>query len=254
MYEVITSRRSVRGYDGRAIGEADYRGVQEACAHLPAAACGVRVVPVECPSREVFTGLVIKEAPAFLGVVGAVDRPGAEVWAGYAGEFVVLSATALGLGTCWVTATYRPDRAAALVGVGPGERLLAVSPLGYPGRVGLVEDFFNVAITRSRQRKPLEELIDPSGLSLDAAPAWTRTALEAARLAPSAVNRQPWRFTLAADGITVSIAPGGKEVPSAPRAMDCGMAMLHLELAARAAGVTGTWKLLPAPGVARFRV
>ena len=39
-----------------------------------------------------------------------------------------------------------------------------------------------------------------------------------------------------------------------PKSLDCGIAMLHLELAARAAGKSGAWTWLRPPGVARFEI
>jgi hypothetical protein len=36
------------------------------------------------------------------------------------------------------------------------------------------------------------------------------------------------------------------------RRLDCGIAMLHFELGARAAGLTGEWEFLEAPEVARY--
>ncbi|MBO8128679.1 MAG: hypothetical protein H0Z39_05715 [Peptococcaceae bacterium] len=36
--------------------------------------------------------------------------------------------------------------------------------------------------------------------------------------------------------------------------LDCGIAMLHIELGARFAGVRGRWEHLSSPGVARFCV
>jgi hypothetical protein len=37
-----------------------------------------------------------------------------------------------------------------------------------------------------------------------------------------------------------------------PKRLDCGIAMLHIELGALAGGTTGVWTRLPAPDVARF--
>jgi nitroreductase len=78
-------------------------------------------------------------------------------------------------------------------------------------------------------------------------------AVEAARLAPSAYNRQPWRFTTGEDFVKIAVDPGTREVQGASRRIDCGMAMAHVEIAARAAGITGRWELLDDPDVACYR-
>ena len=67
---------------------------------------------------------------------------------------------------------------------------------------------------------------------------WQEKAVEAARLAPSAANRQPWRFALDPGAITVRTAGSG-DGGRYPKRLDCGIAMLHLELGARAAGTGG---------------
>ena len=82
---------------------------------------------------------------------------------------------------------------------------------------------------------------------------WIPLALEAARLAPSAVNRQPWRFHPEPGSITVSVDTLKDSFHIAKR-LDCGIAMLHLEVAVRHRGKDGRWEFLDAPRVARFRV
>ena len=74
------------------------------------------------------------------------------------------------------------------------------------------------------------------------------SAVEAARLAPSGANRQPWRFRLEERGLALPMAPGAYW--TAP--IDCGIAMLHAELGALHEGVRGDWVRLAAPDVARF--
>jgi hypothetical protein len=101
---------------------------------------------------------------------------------------------------------------------------------------------------RSRKRKPLSDLV--TGLSENQRPSWVKDALEAARLAPSANNRQPWRFDIQANSITVS-ASGSLDFGISYR-LDCGIAMLHLEVAALKNQIHGRWEFLPAPQVARF--
>jgi hypothetical protein len=76
-------------------------------------------------------------------------------------------------------------------------------------------------------------------------------ALEAARLAPSATNRQPWRFDVDASCITISTDKMNVNFGVSKR-LDCGIAMLHIEVATLHAGIQGTWEFLKKPQVARF--
>ena len=57
-------------------------------------------------------------------------------------------------------------------------------------------------------------------------------------MAPSAVNRQSLRFKVAEDNITVAV-DSIKDSFGIAKRLDCGIAMLHLELGAMAGGVSG---------------
>lgn len=104
---------------------------------------------------------------------------------------------------------------------------------------------------RSHNRLPLSRMV--RGLPDEQWPDWVNISLEAARLAPSAVNRQPWGFYVQDDGITVFVRTGGPEFNVSKR-LDCGIAMLHLEVAAVSSGCRGEWEFLPSPQVAKFNV
>ncbi|MCL4517389.1 MAG: nitroreductase [Firmicutes bacterium] len=236
------------------LAEDHLQAMRRACAERLELAKGARVILAPGPADRVFTGLAIKGVPAFLAMVGDTAAPHIEEAAGYLGEYVVLTAASSGLSTCWVSATFRPEEAAKSVNLEPAEKIFAVSPLGYEGQAWLVETFFNTMVSKSRTRKPLEELLSADSMPLSSSPRWARVALEAARLAPSAYNRQPWRFTIGPNSIRVSIDPESREVKGAPKQMDCGMAMMHLEIGALAAGVTGEWEFLDTPDVAVFTV
>jgi nitroreductase len=54
------------------------------------------------------------------------------------------------LGTCWVSGTFRPEIVGKSVKIKTGEKLLAISPLGYPVR--------QPETKRSHNRKPLSQL------------------------------------------------------------------------------------------------
>lgn len=253
LYRAIFTRHSVRTYDRTPLRPGNRTAIQEACYMPSAFGGGARVVLLEQGAERVFAGLIMRGVPAFLAMVGDHAAPHVEETLGYLGEYVILMATSLGLGTCWVSGTYRPDEAAKLIGLGPSERLYAVSPLGYQSEAGLVEKLFKAA-ARSASRKRLPRLLTAASLPLEEGPSWARSALEAARLAPSAVNRQPWRFTIGPDSVTVSLDAPDTGTKAAAKRMDCGMALLHLELGALAAGVAGEWRILQTPNVAVYTV
>jgi hypothetical protein len=57
------------------------------------------------------------------------------------------------------------------------------------------------------------------------------------------MNRQPWRFSYAEGRVTVSY-DGADAYARVSKRLDCGIAMLHFETAARHAGGAGHWEVL----------
>ncbi|MBI5442928.1 MAG: nitroreductase family protein [Deltaproteobacteria bacterium] len=206
--------------------------------------------------------MLVREVPdgLFRGIVGAygsirgarhcllmVGHGDAAAEVGYVGEAAVLEATALGLGTCWVGGLFDRATAAQLVVLAPGERIFAISPVGRVPEVKRLEERLMSAVARARTRRPLEVVARGAG----SWPGWARSGAEAARLAPSAVNRQPWRFSK--EGHSVLVAQDSeKDTYRIPKRLDCGIAMLHFELGARGAGMAGEWRLEPSPKTASF--
>ena len=204
----------------------------------------------------VFKGIIgsygkIKGAQAFIAFIGDMGHPSVQEEAGYMGEGIILEATALGLNTCWVGGFFRPDVAASLVEMSGAEKILAVTPIGYARKRESFGEKLMTGFGRTHNRLSLSKLT--SGLPIEKLPAWVKVALESARLAPSAVNRQPWGFKVEDDGICVFVRTGGPEFNVSKR-LDCGIAMLHIEAAALDCGYKGEWEFLQSPQVAKFKV
>jgi len=204
--------------------------------------------------KDVFKSIIgsygkIKGAPAFIAFIGNMNSASVQEEVGYTGEGVILEATTLGLNTCWVAGFFKPESVVSLVEIKSNERVLAVTPVGYARRFESLEEQLMTGFGRTHQRVPISKLM--SKMRNDELPEWIRASIQAARLAPSAVNRQPWGFNVQDGSITVYVRTGGSEF-SVSKRLDCGIAMLHIEVAALNCGVRGDWQLLKAPRVARF--
>ncbi|GHV19186.1 hypothetical protein FACS189425_09540 [Clostridia bacterium] len=151
---------------------------------------------------------------------------------GFKGEALVLEATAMGLGSCWRGGGAEAKHAKKTVKLGEGERVAIVITIGQPKEPPAdIPD-------EARKRRPLEKLVVTSGgSSLADMEPWQNAALKAARVAPSAINTQPWRFAFVKGAICMVRV--GLFAPTAD--LDLGIAMLHVELAAAAAGFSGAW-------------
>ena len=128
---------------------------------------------------------------------------------GYYGERLVILAQQLGLNTCWAALTHGKSKAAHP----SGEAEIILIALGYGQTQG-----------NARKSKRPSEV---SNLSTDS-PEWFRKGVEAALLAPTAINQQKFRFILL-DGRKVS-ASTGRFGPCL--SIDLGIAKCHFELGA----------------------
>lgn len=217
---------------------------------------GVRAVMVNNSSDRVFKGAIsnygkIKGAPAFIAFIGKLEDPNIEEKVGYSGEGIILEATAINLGTCWVGVSFRPEVAESLAIIKENEKVFAVTPIGYVMEEWSIEEKIMTGFGWTHKRKSLTELV--TGIEELKWPLWLKTALEAARVAPSAVNRQPWRFKVEINSITISV-DDLKDTFNISKRLDCGIAMLHIEIASLYCGVRGKWEFLKPPEVARFKV
>lgn len=249
-YPAIFERRSRRVYRGEYPGEDALWRLDQACREFRPFP-EVRAELVRLSPESVFKGLIgrygrVNGAPMYIAFIGEMSSHRVQEATGYTGEGLVLEATALGLATCWVGGFFRPEEVRSHIAVGKGERVLAVTPVGYAPLEKTGQEKLMSSLVKSRSRRPLSELVRG-----DFSSTWMTQALEAARLAPSARNRQPWRFRIE-EGTIVIAVDRALSLSSISKRLDCGIAMLHLELGARAAGVRRHWEILSAPDVARF--
>jgi nitroreductase len=254
-YPAIEKRRSRRHFDASRLIEPDKLSALDTVCKEFMPFPNARSYLVTESVKDVFRGIVgsygkVKGAPAFIAFIGNMNSASVQEEVGYTGEGVILEASALGLNTCWVAGFFKPDSVASLVEIKSNERVLAVTPVGYARRFESLEEKLMTGFGRTHRRVPISRLI--SSLAQDSLLEWIRASIQAARLAPSAVNRQPWGFDVQDGGITVYVRTGGPEF-SVSKRLDCGIAMLHIEVTALNRGVRGDWQFLKAPQVARFR-
>jgi nitroreductase len=254
-YAAIVRRRSQRLFDPKPVDPYLLARLSAVCEEFRPFT-EVRAVLVIASSDKVFKGAIghygkIKGAPAFIAFVGNMEDPNIQEKVGYLGEGIILEATSLNLATCWVGGFFRPEVAASLAIINKNEKVFAVTPVGYVKEEWSLEEKIMTGFGWTHKRKPLTELV--MGIEELKWPVEVKTSLEAARLAPSAVNRQPWRFKVETHSITISV-DDLKDTFNISKRLDCGIAMLHFEVASLYCGVQGKWEFLEPPEVARFKV
>ncbi len=252
-YAAIKIRHSTRIYNGVLLKEEALKALNSLIRDYNPFS-GVRAVLVTEEVDEAFKGIIggygkVKNAPAYLAFIGDLDDPNVQEKLGYLGEGLILGATELGLATCWIGGFFKRQVVSSKVGLKGNEKVLAISPVGYPAAKANWEERLMHNLAKSYKRKDLEKLLlSPSPKEL---PNWAQLALEAARLAPSAVNRQPWRFVVEERKVTICL-DSPKDSLNISKRLDCGIAMLHLELGAIEAGMEGRWHFLSGNQVAEF--
>lgn len=161
-FETLAARYSVRGYKPDPVPDELLEKVLEAARRAPTAANRqpFRLVVVHTEGREkelarVYGRSWFTQAPLVVAVVAVPGeawrrmdgKPYDEVDATIAMDHLVLAATALGLGTCWVAA-FDPAAAREVLGLPDDVEPVAFTPLGYPDKEPARTD-----------RRPLEELV-----------------------------------------------------------------------------------------------
>ena len=178
LQEAIVARHSVRKYIDKPIEENLFKILQEKVE--------------ECNKvGNLHIQLVINEPKAFKGKMAYGTFSGVSNYfamvgkkaddlserVGYYGEQLVLLAETLGLNTCWVGLTYNNIKEA--YEKSNDEKLCCMIALGYGDDPG-----------RNLKRKTVQQVSNAS----DITPAWFKKGVEAALLAPTAVNQQKFSF------------------------------------------------------------
>lgn len=137
--------------------------------------------------------------------------------AGYYGEQLVLLAQQLGLNTCWAGLTYQ--KVAGTYALNEGEKIVCYIALGYGETQGT-----------ERKHKSIKEISNASDLT----PKWFNKGVEAAQLAPTAVNQQKFFIEY------VGIKEGNRHKVRIEKSfsmvgytqLDLGIVKLHFEIGA----------------------
>lgn len=206
--EIMKARHSVRQYSGKKIES----GIRETLAALVS----------ECNRESGLNIQIIFDEPKcfdsmmahygkFSGVenyIALVGKKGAglDEKAGYYGEKLVLKAQELGLNTCWVAMTHGKSTAE----IKKDEKLACIIVLGYGTTQGV-----------THKNKPVEQLCNcASGM-----PDWFSKGMEAALLAPTAMNQQKFYITLENGKVSAKAGRGFYTK------MDLGIVKYHFEVA-----------------------
>ena len=257
--EVIRQRFSCRTYFEKPIEEYMKQRLTEFISSNGTGPLGtpvrLKLVAATEQDRSSLKGLgtygIIRGATGF--IIGAVrsSKSNLEDY-GYLMERVVLFATDIGLGTCWLGGTFTRSRFAKKISAAGGETVPAVASIGY-----IAERGRSVVTMRklvgAHNRQPWENMFFLEGfgnpLSPDDAGVYA-VPLDMVRIGPSASNKQPWRiikdgsiwhfYVHRTKGYGNSLTFKLLRLADLQR-VDMGIAMSHFELTASEIGLKGKW-------------
>ncbi|MHB1276002.1 MAG: nitroreductase family protein [Candidatus Humimicrobiaceae bacterium] len=182
-------------------------------------------------------------------IVGVIDRDEKKVEAfGHYFEKIILYATDIGLGTCWLGGSFSRSDFEQKVNLSSNELIPIVSPVGYARSRRKIMDSVVRTIANSNNRKPWNEIFFDTNSSSPLAQSSAgeyKLPLEMVRIAPSASNKQPWRIIMDKDGYNFYLlrTKGYKLRNFDIQRSDLGIVMCHFELAVKELKLKGAWQI-----------
>ncbi len=183
-------------------------------------------------------------------IVGILNKKSEFDWVkyGFLMENIIIYLTQMGLNTCWIGGVFDRKGFGSELGIKEDELVPAIIPFGYCASKRTLRDKIVRWSAKGDKRKTFEKLFfikeNPENLSETK----LKEVLENVRIAPSASNKQPWRFFIYKNRIDLYLKRDklySKLVPSADLQMiDMGIVSYHLWKSFSEIGVSGRWNLL----------
>ncbi len=196
-FDLVSSRRSVRTFDGQDINSDLLQQLKDYAKEI--------TNPYGIPVRFEFldkesNGL---SSPVLSGeklYVSAMMNPAenADVAYGYAFQDLLMKAHELGLGTVWIGGTMPREKFEKASGLSEGEIMPCMSPLGKEAAKMSIKEGLMRKGVKADWRYDFEQLFFLNSFETpltesESIARGINVMLKAVKLAPSAVNKQPWR-------------------------------------------------------------
>ena len=238
--EAIKSRRSVRTFDPKILPQDVFFSLKEYCSKVPSPFEGsssieLRRFDMQGAQHPGTYGTIYGASDYFL--VMADSDIYSLISAGFKGEKLVLRCAAAGLGTCWLSGTFRHSDFDVL-SHDDDRKLIAIIAVGYPAASGRLRERMTRFALGSSRRRPFDSLFFESDFSTPlSSENRFSVALDMLRLAPSSVNSQPWRALVC--GNSVHFYYKGR---SDINILDCGIGISHFDEVLKQGGASGCYK------------
>lgn len=188
---------------------------------------------------------VITGANTYICGIVKKDKPDL-VELGYLFEKIIIFATSLNLGTCWLGGTFNRSEFAEKVALKADESFICATPVGYATEKKSIKERAMRKMAKSDQRKDYNEIffdIDLNPLNKEDLEIYDE-ALEMLRIGPSASNKQPWRIVKENNlfHLFLERTPGyAKDLGYDIQLVDMGIAKYHFEATLAEKNCVGHW-------------
>jgi len=215
MYEYILKRKSIRNFDMGPLDSETINDIEKYIQTIEPYNSQIKTQTFILHGEKKISGLFKCKAPHYIAITSET-KGDYLINAGYILEQLVIYLTSKGIGTCW------------LGGAKPNTEILKDSSLKFVVMIALGksnEQLYRENISEFK-RKSINEI---SNLTM------TNNIMEAARLAPSGYNKQPWYFMISKNKISVYYKRIIKFLDRMTK-IDIGIALAHIYIAATEQG------------------
>lgn len=254
-FDDVKNRRSVRTFDGLGITDKLLEDLKEYAASVS----NPYGIPVsfdflDAKDNDLSSPVLKGEELYVTAKVKKVEN--ADVAYGYSFESLLMHAVNKGLGTVWIGGTMPRDKFEKACNLADDEIMPCVSPIGFAAdKMGVKEVLMRKGV-KADFRYAFEELFFKNDFNTpltedEAEKMGIFSALEAVRLAPSAVNKQPWRVVVTDNAVHFYEKKdrGYDNGTYDLQKVDLGIAINHFDFECKDGGKTLSFKVSN-PGIA----
>ncbi len=268
MNKVMEKRKSVRDFENKSLTSNDYYELVNIMDSIPTLYEGSKVSYKYFDDRDEFYSLfdgiagyngVLIDAPQYI-VLYSEKADRGYMAGGYVAEYLALKLTENEIGSCWISTNSNEDIIDEKLGLSDAETVVAILALGYAKNNIKISGIFSktrkggyrhvdAKVNRGDESTRLSSteivFLDKWGEKIDydeLANYGMAESMAYMRLAPSALNRQPWRFVITRDGVTLFIREDDYD-NNRQSYTEAGIAMLYFEVAMSSDGIAGKWSI-----------
>lgn len=231
LYKNIFKRSSIRNFADIAISSDVNKYITALTNSINSEAKNMRLVFVNRKDDSVYKGIIgsygkVKNAQAYAVFVGKKNVKSTLKDIGYYGEIFILDLLSQNIGTCWISGTFNKDNVLKNITLKDDEEIYAITPIGLIAYdINEITKILDTKLS-NRKRKNINQISNLDDIQNKSK--WMIDIVESVKVAPSAMNMQPWYITFNAD--TILLSTNSKFNINKKIDIDIGIAASHIEI------------------------